>query len=179
MRVFRVTNLSLALLVIVGLIAHERGATAVSVTEYYYGLQCNDDSYVHMQTNSTTAPVVCSSGSSYSPGQLWDLNGGSLEDGDHVAFVRVLIDHLALSVSDGTTPMYWMAPGYEHSLTDSEKFVIENLDCDNCTITDGTRVSLQNVYNANFLSAASCGSDYLNGNVSSRGDCERFEIRIY
>lgn len=84
------------------------------------------------------------------------------------------LDHTFLSVGFGS-PLRWDA--YES--TDDEKFVIENLGCDNCSIGDGTRVSLESVATGNFVSASSCGSDYLNANATGRGFCEQFELRIY
>ncbi len=145
-------------------------------SSYGVALQCDSDQWVF--DGSLFAECTASSPWSF---EMDDLNGGNtVEDGDVVEFIDVFgTDANAFSIHQfGGVPI---DVDYEDQSnpTNEEKWVIENMDCDGCTITDGTRVSLQNVANGKFWSAASCGGGDVNANASSRGACEMFEIKIY
>lgn len=163
----------------VSLLAFVLTATPASAQSTYFSLQCNSDDWV-LSLPYDVLSCDESSDSVNTDFQLYDLDGGSFEDGDTIALAAVNVAETNLVSVDlyGGSPLdTWFDD--QSNPTNDEKFIVENLDCDSCQIGDGSRISLQSVSLGKFWSAAGCGGGAVNATATSRGSCEAFEIKIY
>ncbi len=159
-------------------------AKQIIEVEYRVAFQCADDSWV--AAHYIQGQIECRNDStgSVSAGwtrELWlvDLNGGDLEDGDQVAIeYHHPYQGFILSTEQYDGEPLWTEPGYWDTATGDEKFVIETLDCDNCSVSEGGRIALKSVALDYYWRAANGGSDVVDVNATSVGGWEAFELVI-